>query len=35
MQDIIVRANCESDLYNHYSGTSELSTDLREYIELK
>jgi len=35
MQDIIVKANCESDLYNHYSGTSELSTDLREYIELK
>jgi len=35
MKDIIIRANCESDLYNHYSGTPELSTDLREYIELK
>ncbi len=35
MKDIIIRANCESDLYNHYSGNPELSTDLREYIELK
>lgn len=35
MKDIIIRANCESDLYNHYSGNPELSNDLREYIELK